>query len=242
MEDLWKFFDGHIYCINLREREDRMKESKEIFDKYKIPVKYFKVDRHPKGGEHGCFESHVKVITKAYNEGAERVLIFEDDVIDPIRGIKSSEVKKGIDFMKKEKDWDIFYFGCEPYVLFSSSSKTKYPGVYKLKAIYLHAYVVNRSAMKKIINLKFKGVPIDTVYNDEKYRSYALYPMIFFQRNSESDIRNLSLYTRYFANRRRIEHFENACEWYAYNINIPLIFLFMILFLLLLIFLYYYFL
>ena len=67
---LWDFFDGHIRCINLTTRKDRYRESKAVFDKYHIPVKYFHAKKHSKGGVYGCFDSHIKIIREAYFAGA----------------------------------------------------------------------------------------------------------------------------------------------------------------------------
>ena len=76
---LWDFFDGHIRCINLLSREDRYEESQLLFKKYNIPVRYYRTRKNI-SAQRGCFESHIKVIKEAYVSGAERVLIFEDDI------------------------------------------------------------------------------------------------------------------------------------------------------------------
>ena len=58
---IWSYFD-HITCINLYEREDRYKYCQALFKKLNIPVSFHRVHRHPKGGEAGCFQSHIDII------------------------------------------------------------------------------------------------------------------------------------------------------------------------------------
>ncbi len=211
---LWYFFD-EIRCINLVSREDRYESSKSIFDKYEIPVKYFKANKHPKGGEYGCFDSHIKVIKEAYNNGAERVLIFEDD-INATNYLTQKNLKRAINFMKCNKDWDLFYLGAYPYILWHRSERTKHDGIYKLRSIGTHCYVVNRSAMKKLMNLKYERIPIDIYLVNHFHKSYALYPMLFTQNlKLDSDLKSNDNFDG-----RSIYHWT---EVYAYYINYPLI-------------------
>ena len=67
-------------CISLRSRHDRQEHMKQVFTKLGIldRVKFWLVDKHPKGGIYGCFESHFNVWSK---HGIKDYLcIFEDDI------------------------------------------------------------------------------------------------------------------------------------------------------------------
>ena len=219
-EKLWDFFGDHIRCINLTSRKDRYHNSKKIFNKYNIPVNYYKAKKH-RDGRKGCFESHINVIREAYYSGAERVLIFGDD-IKPTDYLTTNHLKKAINFMKKDKDWEIFYLGVMPNVTFHSSSRTNYSGIYKTKGICAHAYVVNRKAMKKLINIKYKGTPIDYYYiNNFGKKSYALYPTMFNQGLSHSDISDSNWWESY-ATDGTMENVYGCVEAYAYYVNYPL--------------------
>lgn len=217
-KELWSYFP-EIRCINLKSRKDRYKKSKKVFDKYNIPVDYFFAKKHPKGGLYGCFDSHIKVITEAYNKGLDRVLIFEDDIF-PSNSLTTELLKKAIRFMKKEK-WDLFYFGALPCIGQYLSQRTKYNNIYQLHGMCCHAYVVNRSAMRRLIGLKYTGTPLDYHYIKYFKKSFALYPTLFYQGLDESDISN-----QWYASigtRKRIETFYKGVECYAYHVNYPLI-------------------
>lgn len=221
----WDFFDD-IRCINLTSRSDRYKQSKKIFDKYNIPTRYYFTEKHPKGGQHGCFESHINIIKEAYNNGCENVLIFEDDIY-PTDFINRENLAVSIDFMKQNK-WDLFYLGALPDIRSTLSQKVSNK-IYKLHGICTHAYVVNRSGMKKLKDLKFTGVPIDYYYINNIERSYALYPTMFLQGLSKSDIKEGDNWWTPYSTPERVKTFYRCVEWYAYYINYPLSILFFLL-------------
>ena len=218
-KELWNFFEGQIYCINLKTREDRYKSSKRIFDKYDIPVQYFQVDKHPKGGAYGCFDSHIKIIRKAYSEGANQVLIFEDD-ITPTQYLTPNHLKRAIRFMKSE-NWNLFYLGALPNIRTYKTYSTTHSDIYRLRGICTHAYIVNRQAMKKLINLKYEGTPIDYYYIHKFNKSFALYPTLFMQGLHESDIGH-NWWSKY-GTKDRVAAFYRCMECYAYYIQYPII-------------------
>ena len=59
-------FDKAI-CINLKERDDRMENAQKEFDKVGLGqmVEFLRVDRHPRGGSYGCFDSHRRAVREA---------------------------------------------------------------------------------------------------------------------------------------------------------------------------------
>lgn len=219
-QNLWDFFGGHIRCINLTNRKDRYRCSKKVFEQYHIPVDYYKTTKHPNGGKQGCFESHIDIIRQAYDAGAERVLIFEDD-ITVTDYMSPAHLRKAIKFMDKNK-WDLFYLGALPNIKKKLASRTGYSGIYKLKGVCTHAYVVNRSAMKRLVNLKYKGVEIDYYYINTFNNCYALYPTLFYQGLSDSDIIDGSHWWSSYASENTVSTFYRCVECYAYYVNYPL--------------------
>nr|QBK91394.1 MAG: glycosyltransferase family 25 LPS biosynthesis protein [Pithovirus LCPAC302] len=217
-KDLWNYFDC-IRCINLVSRPDRYSNSKKIFDKYYIPVEYYKTEKHKKGGEYGCFKSHINVIREAYYNGDKNILVFEDDIIST-EYLTPKYLETAIDFMENEK-WDIFYLGALPNINFYRSKRTRYKGIYKLKGICTHAYVLNRKAMKRLIGLKYNGTPIDYYYIRNFDRCFAIYPTMFNQGLSESDLRDNWWYK--YTDKNRVTKFYRCIEWYAYYINYPIV-------------------
>lgn len=185
----WDYFDS-IYCINLYSREDKLKKSSTTFRKLNIPVQYYRVNKHPTSGAQGCYESHLNIIRNAYNKGCRNVLIFEDDAIDSSY-YDEKLVKIAIDFLKTTPDWEIFYFGHQPDILFNSSNVVS-NNIMKTHSTLSHAYAVSRKYMKKILLSgkeirPYDGTPIDKIYMINN-NAYALYPMIFYQDMMGSDI------------------------------------------------------
>lgn len=210
----WSYFD-QIRCINLKKRTERFEESKKIFKKYNIPVVFHQVNPHPLGGQRGCFESHQSLIRKAYEDGAETILIFEDD-IDPTPFICQEVLNKAIEFMKTHPTWNIFFFGQIQNVLqYEVVPVTDH--IDKMHAIAGHAYVVHRRFMPTIINQKYEDIPIDWYYhwNDE---AYGLRDSFFYQHCRDSDISSIQ---------DKFWRFWIGCQFplasiYSRNINIPI--------------------
>ena len=203
----WSFFD-RIYCINLFTRTDRLEKSKEIFNKLEIPVEYYRVHKHLTDGARGCFESHISIIKKAYYEGCKNVLIFEDDIIESPY-FSNLLIKKSIEFLKIT-DWELFYFGHQPNILTNSTTVIS-PNIIKTQSTLTHSYAISRKYMKKLINITYEDIPIDKIYLKNN-KSYALYPMAFYQDDSKSDIVTSAPITN-------LHFFES----YAYYINYSII-------------------
>lgn len=180
----WEFFD-EIRCINLITRDDRYQEASQIFNKHSIPVNFFRTHKHPNGGIQGCFESHISIIRDAYLRGLKTVLIFEDDVIDSSY-LTYKNLQRAIDFMESNQRWELFYLGTHPDIR-KYTIKDVGNGIYKMHSICTHAYVVHRRLMKKLYKMKFSGTAIDYLYVNNN-RAYGIYPSLFYQRCSPSDI------------------------------------------------------
>lgn len=219
---MWSFF-GDIRCINLIERNDRYEAASKVFKEYKIPVNFHRVERSPKGGVQGCFESHIQVITDAYERGLETVLIFEDD-IEAGYGLKEEKIKEALNFMENNQDWNVVFLGWHPRV---RTHKTKHVSgsIYQVSALGGHAYIVSRRMMKKMANKKFEGIPIDEFYAEDEH-AYALYPSAFVQSGSDSDLVNNISSSKWSKPYRRV------IEWWAINVNYRLDSLLKVLFIL----------
>ena len=166
---MWKFFD-RIYCINLNTRKDRYDKVSNLFQEYRIPVEFYHPTPHSNGLQ-GCFESHIHLIRKAYTEGAENVLIFEDDIT--IHQFSIQALLESISFMQKNKDWELFYLGVFPQIVqFQMFSVPHFKNIKRVHSLCGHAYVVSRKYMEKIANLQFVDVPLDYIYVENKH-AYA---------------------------------------------------------------------
>lgn len=219
---------GQAYCINLKTRKDRLRQAKRVFKQIDFNPEYHIVDKHPVSGAQGCFESHISVITDAYNKGYERCVIFEDDIVLTTKDKK--EIKEALDicldFITRNNTWEIFYLGVLPDIRYNKSQRVC-KGVYKLQGLCTHAYVIHRRLMEKMIGMRYVGVAIDNVYKHLP-ECYALYPSLFFQGLSTSDLTYKKTTTDLLRCDFTVTLFYRFQEMYAYYIGYPLLDLIMV--------------
>lgn len=183
------------YCINLTERNDRYQHVKSLFCNLDIPVKIIKRDRHPNSGEQGCFESHIHIINKAYKKGLEYCVIFEDD-IEVTDSFTLNNLKIIEEFIKSDVDWNLFYLGiCPAYTMYKPEYYTD--KILKVRSIYTHAYIISRKMMKRMLNAKYIGIPIDVVYLFSTKKSFCFENSLFNQGNFDSDISGKSIHQNF---------------------------------------------
>ena len=77
----WDYFD-RLYCISLREREDRRKSALKEFSKAGLAdrVEFVIGERLQYDFEQQVYESHMICLRKGLEAGARNIVIFEDDV------------------------------------------------------------------------------------------------------------------------------------------------------------------
>lgn len=179
----WDSLDK-IYCISLEHRTDRRRLSAIEFAKVGLleRVEYVKVRKHPHNSEEGIFESHLRCIRQGLAANAQRMAIFEDDVVfdgsDPYR------VKKGLQFMDRLDHWDMLFLGC----LVSRSRPTASSDVRRIRYRCLtHAYALNRPFAEELAKIQWSGKPIDAIFHDLVRHAYAIYPSVAFQSDASSD-------------------------------------------------------
>jgi glycosyl transferase, family 25 len=218
MQHIWSQFDS-IYCINLYEREDKYIRCKRLFEEWQCPAKFYRVNKHPRGGKQGCFESHMNIIALSYDSGDERCFIFEDDVL-ATKAFTIKNMQVCMDFINNNTDWDIFYFGCMPDIRNHITATTSCPNIMGVNAFGTHAYVINRRFMRKLIGSQYQYVGIDQYYINHA-RAYTYRPDIFIQDSLNSDIEySFDFYNwqNFLWARLFLWNLNNA---YAYNINLP---------------------
>lgn len=182
-------FFNDIVCINLEHRKDRKQVSENIFKQLNINCRFHTVRKHPKGGMYGCFESHIQVIKDAYNKGLDNLLIFEDDIkLTP--SYTNSQLEICTEFMKTNKEWDIFFLGYIPCNTNRGSMKDLFNAefvnshIIQYRPFATHSYCVSRKGMHKILN-NYKNhigqIHLDQYYVNLKLDSYCTVPMLFDQ-------------------------------------------------------------
>lgn len=231
----WDFLDA-IYCICLKDREDRLLTSSNRFHQYGLCqyITYYRpvkdISKHvDSASSRGCWNSHRYVIKKAKELNYKHILIFEDDVYfsSKYNPKKVNTIKNCLKILPF--NWDIFYLGHVP--LYSRHYKKN---IFKTKSICLHAYIVNlkNNLTKNIIKLPYdyqdNMISIDNwiPYN---FETYALNKMIAFQDNSITSnpkIGMLKSITDYGLAHH--EYFSKKAENIASTLPLIIIFLFFI--------------
>lgn len=181
--DGWDFFD-RIYCVSLREREDRRKSASEEFLKAGLAdrVEFVLGDRHPTDMEEGVYDSHMLCLRKGLEAGARNILIFEDDI--GFDRFDAERLRSCTEWLKRHPEWKVLLVGA----LIRSSRKTDNPCVQKVTYQSLtHAYALNRHYAETLAYEPWQGIVNDTLFRPLTDGVYAVYPMCAFQKNISSD-------------------------------------------------------
>jgi len=172
-----------IYCINLKERDDRHEHMIGEFLKYNLKVNFYRPKRNPFSGAKGCLESHLAVLKEAKERGLPSVLIFEDDIdfLDDIRNVVLP------------KEWDMFYLGGNWVDIIDKSESDSYC---KIRSWSTYGYAVAGHFFDKLIDgLTTTEKEVDRYYLENIHPNHNVYmckpqlvvPSVRFQ---ESDIMN----------------------------------------------------
>ncbi len=145
----------NIYCINLDRRLDRWEEAQKEFEKFNITgverisacdgqTLNINIRREHKGELGSCY-SHLWAIKRAKEVGAERCLIFEDDI-----KIKEDTFEFFNPIMEQLPDnWDMLYFGGNHQCTLGAIAKNVNRTV---RTFALQMYAVNAKAYDILIN------------------------------------------------------------------------------------------
>lgn len=184
----WKYVVDAAYCICLKERDDRYQESHRELKRTNLLeiTEYYRPIRHPKGGLHGCYESHRAVIQKGIASGHKYILILEDDVEFNLNYNRRRwpVIQTAIMEFKEDKTLDIYYLGHVPLLAWPMWSLY----LYHCQSAQTHAYILNLNGRiaQFVAATPYYGLQIDFLYL-RAAKAVASVPMIAFQRVSASD-------------------------------------------------------
>lgn len=192
---MWNKHFDKLVCINLVNRTDKRDYVKKVFRTMQVQVDFFDAQKHPKGGRYGCFHSHISVISEAYNNGYERLVVFEDDImLSP--SYQNDLLLEVFAFLSDSgQKWDYFQFGYFPVVdeagrviPYSMAKQVKgYPHIFEFIGLGAHAYCLNRDGMRKILSSSWKD-HIDDMHFDiyvtkiKQLKGYCVAPLLFEQK------------------------------------------------------------
>jgi GR25 family glycosyltransferase involved in LPS biosynthesis len=180
----WASF-GRIYCISLTDRQDRRRQAESEFARagFADRVEFVIVDKHPSDTERGIFESHIACLRRGLAEGAQTIVVFEDDIV--LDRYSERTLNNAVHFMTSQPGWNMFFFGC----FIEGCRRIAFPSVLKVRyRCTAHAYVINRAFAEKLVKIPWQGIAYDDVLRsmqDEQF--YAAYPAFAFQSSSPTD-------------------------------------------------------
>ena len=189
----WSFLDG-VYCISLRSRDDRARETMQELHRVGLcaRTRFYRPEKDPGSANRGCWESHRAVAADARARGLRRVLILEDDVVFA-RGFGPSEVARiGAALAELPPDWMGFYLGH-----WALSAVRVSPRVLRCSSVCTHAYVASErllawlggipwSERRRVPKSLLGGKGIDTRLAALP-QMFAVYPLVAFQRDTPGD-------------------------------------------------------
>lgn len=185
MNNPMNFFDK-IFVINLPERKDKLKRVVSEMDRFDIH--YQVVDGIKReNGQEGIYLTLIDVFDMAIRRfGAERILVFEDDV--EIRRLDFHSVMRRATEQLPEY-WHMLYLGANlPNKDFVSRYSDDLLRV--KRALALHAVAYSREGMGAIMALP-RQLPVDLQIANFIHpmgHTYMTYPMLCTQRDDISDI------------------------------------------------------
>lgn len=207
----WDYFD-RIYCITLAERPDRRRQARQQFDKVGLGdrVEFVRVELHAENSEQGIYESHQRCIAAGLGQGAETILVFEDDI--RFQGFTRQRLARCVTFLESSAAWQAFFFGC----LVRRSRPTPYPSVLAVDYRSLaHAYALKGSLARQVATKPWHGEPYDAMLASFNEGFFAAYPAFAFQSDSASDNhckKGLDRLRRRFGGLMRI---QKANQWFC---------------------------
>ena len=220
------YIDG-CFCINVKERKDRLKKAKKHFVKRNVPVEYVVVKRNNANPAKGCLTSHLELVKLAKQRGWKNMLVFEDDCI------LSTSVKQGLPTTLPPL-YGILFLGGNiqgvhqhefDYPSSEQDSKNigtaSNPNWVRLSGcLTTHAYIMSCDIFDHVIDtLERYNKQVDVYFSSEIVAkgtpngklppSYVLNPPIATQRDDYSDIEKKVVNYKYLINNQRFTCYKN---------------------------------
>lgn len=177
------------YCISLKENKHERVRCRKVFKHYDLNVDFYIVERSPKGGVFGCFESHINVLkmgVEHFNgvDDDNYIFIMEDDVY--FEG-DTHIIHDTISYLSNVKNnWCC----CLGYLSSCVGNFVREDIISLPNCNCCHAYIVPVRTAKLLMGLIWNDKPIDYVWNNIIDMFYAPYPMIAYQTDHASAISN----------------------------------------------------
>lgn len=191
----WDTIAPFIFCISLKDEKDRVIRSSAQFHalgmcsyvSYYRPARPTMEEFQGSGvstpGSFGCQRSHKFLSKYALDRGANRCLVFEDDIVfmgEEPSLLYARVMHALIHLQTHSPDWNMFLLGHVSVASFP----TFHPGLLRGSFEASHAYLINKPAMQWLVASKPIDMDPGMMLNG---RQYALFPSMFIQENLKSE-------------------------------------------------------
>jgi hypothetical protein len=193
----WSFVD-RVFCISLRDRDDRMMRAAEQFHRFGLctRVEFYRPMRPspaevPVGvaaGVYGCWASHRAVLSHAPT--SDKVLIFEDDVLLRPSVLTPAYLKTIADHVSCQlpSDWEVYFLGHMPHPWNRGTQLV--PHLILTRSSQTHAYIASNRFAKRFTQLEYAQINDDVDHWIALHaKQFACWPMAAIQANYGSDVR-----------------------------------------------------
>ena len=213
MHRLNKDFD-RIVCINLVNRPDKREKMQSRFNKLEISFEWYnavqygflpnltkpiidskKAHFNPTTPyEIGAALSHYAVIKQAFEEGIERLFVFEDDAV--FHKEFNSRLDKSLDLLPA--DWNIILLYSFMYEILPENKRVNSRWITSYRAWSLMSYGINRKAMAEYIKRQDQFFTISDLVTfkmqEEGWKIYSAVPTLCVPSMDVSNIRTAQNY------------------------------------------------
>ncbi len=186
---VWDYFD-RIYCISLISRPDRRQAAEREFAAVGLADKviFHLVAKNQADQVEGIYLSHLACLGMGLAAGAERILVFEDDIL--FTNFAPDRLDAACRALQAKADWQAFFLGCLSRGIRPTDDEALRVVDYRSLA---HAYALNRPFAELLVRHQWGGLPFDEFLSQKATNCYAIAPMCAFQGPAASDNRTYLL-------------------------------------------------
>lgn len=163
-----------VFCISLREREDRRRQLLTELEPLGLNIEFYLADRDGGNPERGCYTSHQACAAMALERGCRRVLMLEDDA--RLEQCDARQVE-AINGFLGWRNPELFYLGG----IVGRMWRIPWPSVVRCRLAATHAYILSGGGCRKLCAIDYQDMPIDSMYA-KRFKAYGAYPLLLEQQ------------------------------------------------------------
>lgn len=177
-----------LYCIHLKEQEDRLKRLTSHLEEKEAPVQLNIVDGiRAIPGSLGCTKSHKRIINYAKHKNLDEIIVIEDD----IQFVDNFDIKYERIYKDLPEDWDILVGGVSWIDEIKERVNSNLVKIGDFSATHFMVYR-NKCYDKLLVDMKGENIDrfIGGLAKCDLLNVYCTTPFIAIQFDGFSTIRN----------------------------------------------------